>query len=115
MEMPQGGASGSKGSAREADERATNLRITNLTNLFSEDEQAEAVWVAVSHNPQRYTNLSRKECAPVCCIHNTQPDECAVCSGYVRWLIADENRIRRMQANPEAVWREFWRSVRGES
>lgn len=42
------------------------------------------------------------------CIHRLASDECAVCSGYVRWLIADEDRLRRMQGDPEAVRREFW-------
>jgi hypothetical protein len=40
-------------------------------------------------------------------------DACAVCSGYARWSIADEVRLRKAQANPEAVRREFWRSESG--
>ncbi len=115
VETSQNGASGSKGVVREPDKHATNLRTTNLTNLFPEDAETEEVWVAVSRDPRRYTNLARKERALVRCIHNIKPDECDVCSGYVRWLIADEDRIRRMHANPEAVRREFWRSVGGES
>ncbi len=69
----------------------TNLRTTNLTNLTNQ---------AASPSVVR-------------CIHRMASDECAVCSGYVRWLMADEGRLRRAQANPEGVRREFWRAVRG--
>jgi hypothetical protein len=37
-----------------------------------------------------------------------------VCSGYVRWLIADEARVGRAQNNPEAARREFWRAESAE-
>ena len=49
------------------------------------------------------------------CIHRLASDECKVCSGYVRWLITDEDRLQRLQSNPEAIRREFWHSVRGEA
>ncbi len=51
--------------------------------------------------------------AVVRCIHNTTPDRCAVCSGYVRWLSSDEERLSRAQRDPEATRREFWREVKG--
>jgi hypothetical protein len=52
--------------------------------------------------------------ADIRCIHRLPSKECAVCSGYVRWLIADEERLRRAQNNPEAVRREFWRAESAE-
>lgn len=52
--------------------------------------------------------------APVPCIHGTTADRCAVCSGYARWLAADESRLRAAQSNPATVRREFWRAVREE-
>jgi hypothetical protein len=52
--------------------------------------------------------------AVVRCIHGATEERCAVCSGYVRWLTADEERLSRAQNNPEAVRREFWRLVLGE-
>ncbi len=52
--------------------------------------------------------------ADIRCIHRLPSKECAVCSGYVRWLIADEERVRRAQNNPEAVRREFWRAESAE-
>jgi hypothetical protein len=69
---------------------ATNLRTTNLTNLM------------------RVASVE-----PLRCIHGVTSDECAVCSGFVRWLIADEARYQRAQRNPEAARREFWRTVGG--
>jgi hypothetical protein len=55
----------------------------------------------VPHNPTR-------------CIHDTTPDKCCVGNSYVRWLIADEERLRHAQANPEAARREFWRGTQNE-
>jgi hypothetical protein len=51
--------------------------------------------------------------AVIRCIHDMSPDACGVCSGYARWLIEDEGRLRRAQAAPEEVRREFWRTKRG--
>ncbi len=92
-------------------EGGTSLRPTTLTTLTESEE--EEVWVATEPDRRRYTNLYREGARPpVRCIHDTTSDECAVCSGYVRWLIEDEGRLRRAQADPESVRREFW-AVRG--
>jgi hypothetical protein len=81
----------------ESSGRVTTLRPTTLTTLIL-DEKEET-----------------DEKASVVCIHNVEPEECAVCSGYVRWLIEGEGRLRRARANPEEARREFWRSVKGEA
>ncbi len=95
-------------------EGVTSLRPTTLTTLT--ESEIEEVWVATEPDRRRYTNLYRKGAgAPVRCIHDTTPDECAVCSGYVRWLIEDEGRLRRAQADPEGVRREFWAGRGGAS
>lgn len=112
VEKAQSRASGDKDGPGGLKERITNLRTTNLTNLPEEE-----VWIATKPEP-RYTNLAREEAPPVAavrCIHDMTPDTCAVCSGYARWLIEDERRLRRAQADSEGVRREFWRSVRGAS
>ena len=89
METRQGVASGDKGGAENREKGATSLRPTTLTTLIAgEDEKRD-----------------------VPCIHGTPQDACAVCSGYARWLAADGERLRRAQADPEAVRREFWREV----
>jgi hypothetical protein len=67
----------------------TNLRTTNLTNLI---EPADPPSVAP-------------------CMHRVGADECAVCSGYVRWLIEDEARVLRARHSPTAVRREFGESA----
>ncbi len=110
VEMRQGVADGAKGGTDAAENRLTNLRTTKLTNLIG--GAGEEVWVAAPPKP-RYTNLARRSGAAVRCIHDTTPDACQVCNGYARWLIADPDRLRRAQARPEEVRREFWRSVRG--
>ena len=65
----------------------TNLRSTNLTNLTP--------------------TIAKPSVVP--CIHRMGVDKCAVCSGYVRWLIKDEARVLRAQHDPTAVRLEFWR------
>jgi hypothetical protein len=110
--MRQGVATGAKGGLAAAENRVTNLRTTKLTNLLESGD--EEVWVAAPPR-SRYTNLARQSGAAVRCIHDTTPDACAVCNGYARWLIADPDRLRRAQARPEEVRREYWRSARGAS
>jgi hypothetical protein len=58
------------------------------------------------------TNLRTTSLSVVPCIHEETAETCAVCSGYVRWLVEDEDRLRAAQVNPEKVRREF-RAVRG--
>ena len=101
-------ATGSNPAAPPSEE-VTNLRTTNLTNLSGDE-----VWIAAAPKP-RYTDLMGKDNPPaaVSCIHGMTRDACAVCSGYVRWLIEDEGRLRRAEARPEEVRREFWRAVGG--
>jgi hypothetical protein len=84
VEMLQNVASGVNHDGEGRDKGATNLRTTNLTNLTA-----------------------------VACIHGMTEDRCAVCSGYVRWLVAHEGRLRAAQNNPEIVRREFWQSLKG--
>jgi len=43
------------------------------------------------------------------CLHGLAEDVCAVCSGYVRWLIAGgDARINRAFKDPEGMRREYW-------
>jgi hypothetical protein len=70
----------------------TTLRPTTLTTLIP-DENGEK--------------------APVICIHSVTQDECAVCSGYVRWLIEDDARISAARSNPEAARRRHREMLEG--
>ena len=65
----------------------TTLRPTTLTTLISDEKDENS------------------EKAPVICIHSVTQNECAVCSGYVRWLMEDDSRISAARSNPEAARR----------
>ncbi len=91
----------------------TNLRTTNLTNLTEQAGVNSVDTPSDVATPLRPYAVNAVN-ADIRCIHRLPSEACAVCSGYVRWLIADEERVRRAQNNPEAVRREFWRLVRGE-
>jgi hypothetical protein len=46
------------------------------------------------------------------CPHGLRPDECACCSGFVRWIVKDDGRMRLLFSNPDKARREFWRLVK---
>jgi hypothetical protein len=49
-----------------------------------------------------------------CCIHALPPDGCAVCNGYVRWLIAGgDTRLAEARRNPEVARHRYWRLING--
>ena len=49
---------------------------------------------------------------PLHCLHGTTVVECALCSGYARWLIAGgDARISEARRNPDAARRAFWRAA----
>ncbi len=84
----QSRASGSKNVSAEVREHATNVRTTNLTNLMADGR----------------------------CVHELSPRRCAVCSGYVRWLIAGgDARLAEARGDPEGARRRFegWRVIDG--
>ena len=73
----------------------TTLRPTTLTTLIP-DERDEI-----------------DEKALVICIHNVDWETCAVCSGYVRWLIEDDARLSAARSNPEATRRRYQETIEG--
>jgi hypothetical protein len=86
----------------EALERAEKKRVTHNTPPSKDDaleeENSNACGVRTDKTDKR---------VGVPCVHRTTAEKCALCSGYVRWLIADESRILRARQSPEAVRREF--------
>jgi tubulysin polyketide synthase-like protein len=46
------------------------------------------------------------------CHHGLCPDECACCSGFVRWVIKDESRMRLLLSSPDKARRKFRRLVK---
>jgi hypothetical protein len=94
--------------------RGGNPRVSNTNVKMNTIEQTKH---KPSVDPIGYTATPLRPYAVnavVRCIHNTTPDKCAVCSGYVRWLGSDEARLSRAQRDPEATRREFWHEVRGD-
>jgi hypothetical protein len=73
----------------------TTLRPTTLTTLIP-DEKDEI-----------------DEKALVICIHNVEQETCAVCSGYVRWLVEDDVRLSAARSNPEATRRQYRKTLEG--
>jgi hypothetical protein len=84
---------GSPARAQRPKNSVTKLRSTNLTNLKPDEKDEKAL---------------------VLCIHNLAPEACALCSGYVRWLIEDEARISGARRNPEAMRRRYRETLRPE-
>jgi hypothetical protein len=79
----------------ESSGSVTTLRPTTLTTLIP-DEKDEI-----------------DERALVICIHNVDQEICAVCSGYVRWLIEDEARLSAARSNPEATRQGYQETIEG--
>ena len=85
-------------------------KYTSLAQKISEEELIKPSSPVV-HPPSEDT--ARTPLRPnavnavIRCIHRLTEDSCAVCSGYVRWLIANERSLRHAQANPEATRREY--------
>lgn len=73
----------------------TTLRPTILTTLIP-DERDEI-----------------DEKALVICIHNVDQETCAVCSGYVRWLLEEDARLSAARSNPEATRRQYRKTLEG--
>ena len=84
-------------------------KYTSLAQKISEGELINPASPVVhpaedtAHTPLRPNAVN----AVIRCIHRLTEDSCAVCSGYVRWLMANEGRLGRAQAKPEATRREY--------
>jgi hypothetical protein len=79
----------------EATGSVTTLRPTTLTTLI----------------PGEKDEIDKK--ALVICIHNVDQETCAVCSGYVRWLIEDEARLSAARSNPSTTRRQYRKTLGG--
>jgi hypothetical protein len=81
--------------ANKASGSVTTLRPTTLTTLILDEKD------------------KTDEKPLVVCIHNVGPEECAVCSGYVRWLIEDDARLSAARSNPEATRERYRETIEG--
>jgi hypothetical protein len=100
--------------ARNLEEEVHNTEVSNnksvkINNINNDTASYPVGTLAPTDTPLRGNAVN----AVNPCIHKTTEDRCAVCSGYVRWLVADKERLRAAQAHPESTRREFWRQVWG--
>jgi hypothetical protein len=79
----------------EASGSVTTLRPTTLTTLILDEKD------------------KTDEKPLVVCIHNVESEECAVCSGYVRWLIEDDARLSAARSNPDATRERYRETIEG--
>jgi hypothetical protein len=93
----------------EHNKEVVNNKPVKINNINIDTDSNTASRSGDSATPLRPYAVN----AVIPCIHGMKAHSCGVCSGYARWLIEDERRLRRAQASPEEVRREFWRSVRG--
>ncbi len=90
-------------------------KYTSLAQKIGEEE-LRASSPSVDHPPQTARTPLRPNAvnAVIRCIHGLTEDSCAVCSGYVRWLIADEGRVLEAYRDPEGARRRYWQSLNEE-
>ena len=103
------------GEDKGSSQKKTCVNINNNDKTIDSNPPFESSGSVTTLRPTTLTTLILDEKAAVVCIHNVEPKECAVCSGYIRWLKEGEGRLRRATANPEEARREFWRSVKREA
>ena len=90
-------------------------KYTSLAQKISEGE-LRASSPSVDHPSQTARTPLRPNAvnAVIRCIHRLTEEECAVCSGYVRWLITDEDRVLEAYRDPEGARRRYWQSINEE-
>ena len=91
---------------------STNSKNDNTASYAS--QEAEPVPLIVDGSEKsaisERTSELRSSLAGERCIHKLPPDKCAVCSGYVRWLIAGgEPRLAEACRNPKVARHRYWR------
>jgi hypothetical protein len=97
-------------------QRNTYVNINTSDKRKDSNPPAKPSGTVTTLRPTTLTTLiesENHEKRSVVCIHSLEPDACAVCSGYVRWLIADDSRISAARSDPEAMRRRYRASPKG--
>src|SRR5918993_2632618 len=100
-------------------ERNTYINIDNKDKRIDSNSPVESSGTVTTLRPTTLTTLildekdKTDEKPLVVCIHNVGPEECAVCSGYVRWLIEDDARLSAARSNPEATRERYRETIEG--
>ncbi len=103
---------GCKGNTQEN----TYVNINTNDKRIGSNPPAESSGTVTTLRPTTLTTFiesEKDETRSMVCIHSLEPDVCAVCSGYVRWLIEDDSRISAARSNPEATRRRYQASLKG--
>ena len=104
------------GEGKGSTQKNTYVNINTNDKTTDSNPPAESSGTVTTLRPTTLTTLiesEKDEKRSVVCIHSLEPDACAVCSGYVRWLIEDESRISAARSNPEAMRRRYRASLKG--
>ena len=104
------------GESKGSIQKNTYVNINTNDKRIDSNSLAESSRTVTTLRPTTLTTLiesEKDEKRRVVCIHSLEPDACAVCSGYVRWLIEDESRISAARSNPEAMRRRYRASLKG--
>ncbi len=104
------------GEGKGSTQKNTYVNINTNDKTTGSNPPAESSGTVTTLRPTTLTTLiesDKDEKRSVVCIHSLEPDACAVCSGYVRWLIEDESRISAARSNPEAMRRRYRTSLKG--
>ncbi len=104
------------GEGKGSTQKNTYVNINTNDKTTDSIPPAESSGTITTLRPTTLTTLiesEKDEKRNVVCIHSLEPDACAVCSGYVRWLIADESRISSARSNPEAMRQRYRASLKG--
>src|SRR5215212_9209391 len=91
-------------------EKNTYVNINNKDKRIDSNPPTESRGTITSLRPTILTALipsEKNEMTLVICIHSQALDKCAVCSGYVWWLIEDDARISAAQASSEATRQRY--------
>lgn len=104
------------GEGKGSIQKNTYVNINTNDKTTDSNPPAESSGTVTTLRPTTLTTLiesEKDEKRSVVCIHSLEHDACAVCSGYVRWLIEDESRISAARSNPEAMRRRYRASLKG--
>jgi len=97
-------------------ERNIYINIDNKDKRIDSNSPVESSGTVTTLRPTTLTTLiesEKDEKRSATCIHNLNPVACALCSGYVRWLIEDETRISAARSNSEATRRRYCETLEG--
>lgn len=102
------------GEEKKSIQRNKYVNINRIEYIEGSNSQAPSVDKDTTLRPTTLTTLikgEKDETRTITCVHGLTEEMCAVCSGFVHWLIEDENRMRLLFQDPEQARRTYWRNL----